>query len=69
MHAWTWKSKYFLKKKEIAEAQKRDRQKAKEAGKDVVEISDKDYADFYAAVQADKHQDEYQVITGEEEDD
>ena len=59
----------FLKKKEIAEEQKRDRQKAKEEGKDVVEISDKDYADFYAAVQADKDQDEYQVITGEEEDD
>ena len=59
----------FLKKKEIAEEQKRDRQKAKEEGKDVVEILDKDYADFYAAVQADKDQDEYQVITGEEEDD
>ena len=59
----------FLKKKEIAEEQKRDRQKAKEEGKDVVEISDKDYADFYAAVQADKDQDEYQVITGEEEED
>ena len=59
----------FLKKKEIAEEQKRDRQKAKEEGKDIVEISDKDYADFYAAVQADKDQDEYQVITGEEEDD
>ena len=59
----------FLKKKEIAEEQKRDRQKAKEEGKDIVEISDKDYADFYAAVQADKDQDEYQVITGEEEED
>lgn len=58
----------FLKKKEIAEEQKRDRQKAKEEGKDVVEISDKDYADFYAAVQADKDQDEYRVITGEEEE-
>ena len=59
----------FLKKKEIAEEQKRDRQKAKEEGKDVVEISDKDYADFYAAVQADKDEDEYRVITGEEEED
>ena len=59
----------FLKKKEIAEEQKRDRQKAKEEGKDVVEISDKDYADFYAAVQSDKDQDEYQVITGDEEED
>lgn len=59
----------FLKKKEIAEEQKRDRQKAKEEGKDVVEISDKDYADFYAAVQADKDQDEYRGITGEEEED
>ena len=59
----------FLKKKEIAEEQKRDRQKAKEEGKDVVEISDKDYADFYAAVQADKDQDEYQIVTGEEEED
>lgn len=61
----------FLKKKEIAEEQKRDRQKAKEEGKDVIEISDKDYADFYAAVQADKDQDqdEYRVITGEEEED
>ena len=59
----------FLKKKEIAEEQKRDRQKAKEEGKNVVEISDKDYADFYAAVQADKDQDEYQVVTGEKEED
>lgn len=59
----------FLKKKEIAEEQKRDRQKAKEEGKDVVEISDKDYADFYAAVQVDKDQDEYRTITGEEEED
>lgn len=59
----------FLKKKEIAEEQKRDRQKAKEEGKDVVEISDKDYADFYAAVQADKDQDEYRVVTGEEKED
>ena len=59
----------FLKKKEIAEEQKRDRQKAKEEGKDVVEISDKDYADFYAAVQADKDEDEYRVITGKEEED
>ena len=59
----------FLKKKEIAEEQKRDRQKAKEEGKDAVEISDKDYADFYAAVQADKDQDEYRTITGEEEED
>lgn len=59
----------FLKKKEIAEEQKRDRQKAKEEGKNVVEISDKDYADFYAAVQADKDQDEYRVITDEEEED
>ena len=59
----------FLKKKEISEEQKRDRQKAKEEGKDAVEISDKDYADFYAAVQADKDQDEYRTITGEEEED
>ena len=59
----------FLKKKEIAEEQKRDRQKAKEEGKDIVEISDKDYADFYAAVQADKDQDEYRIITGKEEED
>lgn len=58
----------FLKKKEIAEEQKRDRQKAKEEGKDTVEISDKDYADFYAAVQADKDEDEYRVITDEEEE-
>ena len=59
----------FLKKKEISEEQKRDRQKAKEEGKDAVEISDKDYADFYAAVQADKDQDEYRTITGKEEED
>ena len=58
-----------MKKKEIAEEQKRDRQKAKAEGKDVVEISDKDYADFYAAVQADKDQDKYRTITGEEEED
>ena len=58
----------FLKKKEIAEEQKRDRQKAKEEGKDVVEISDKDYADFYAAVQSDVEQDAFVTITNENEE-
>ena len=58
----------FLKKKEIAEEQKRDRQKAKEEGKDVVEISDKDYADFYAAVQSDVEQDAFITITNENEE-
>lgn len=58
----------FLKKKEIAEEQKRDRQKAKEEGKDAVEISDKDYADFYAAVQSDVEQDEFMTVMGEGEE-
>ena len=61
----------FLKKQEILQEQKADKKKAKEQGLTEVQISDKDYADFYAAVQSDAEQDEerYSVITGEEEDD
>lgn len=47
----------FLKKKEIMEEQKADRKKAREQGKDVSEITDKEYHDFYAAVQADREKD------------
>ena len=47
----------FLKKQEIMQEQKLDRLKAKEKGQDTVEISDADYADFYAALQSDKDND------------
>lgn len=47
----------FLKKKEIIEEQKLDRLKAKEEGKDVVEIEDEDYANFYNSIQDDKEKD------------
>ena len=47
----------FLKKREIMEEQKLDRQKAKEKGLDTVELTDSDYEQFYSALRADKEQD------------
>lgn len=47
----------FLKKREIMEEQKIDRQKAKEKGLDTIELSDEDYEQFYSALQADKQRD------------
>lgn len=47
----------FLKKQEILAEQKADKKKAKEQGLEEVEISDKDYADYYAAVQSDQEED------------
>lgn len=47
----------FLKKREIMEEQKLDRQKAKEKGLDTIELTDSDYEQFYSALRADKEQD------------
>ena len=48
----------FLKKQEILAEQKADKKRAKEQGLEEVQISDKDYADFYAAVQSDVEEDQ-----------
>lgn len=56
----------FLKKQEILAEQKADKKKAKEQGLEAVEISDNDYADFYAAVQADVEEDQLLVEEDEE---
>ena len=58
----------FLKKKEILEEQKEDRRKAKEQGKDVAEITDEDYQNFYAAVQEWEEQDQASAAAEEEDD-
>ena len=47
----------FLKKKEIAEEMKRDKEEAKDKGLDHVELSDEDYVKFKEAIEADKAQD------------
>jgi len=47
----------FLKKKEIQEEMKRDKEKAKEKGLDQVELTDDDYIKFREAIEADKEQD------------
>jgi hypothetical protein len=47
----------FLKKKEIQEEMKRDKEKAKEKGLDQVELTDEDYIKFKEAIEADKEQD------------
>ena len=47
----------FLKKKEIAEEMKKDKEEAKEKGLDHVELSDADYIEFKEAIEADKEQD------------
>ena len=47
----------FLKKKEIAEEMKKDKEEAKEKGLDHVELSDEDYVKFKEAIEADKAQD------------
>ena len=51
------------------EEQKEDRRKAKEQGKDVAEITDEDYQNFYAAVQNWEEQDQASATVKEEEDD
>ena len=54
----------YIKKKEIAEEQKRNKEQAKEAGMDYVEIEDEDYAEFYENLEAQKEEDEkiYQEV-------
>lgn len=54
----------YIKKKEIAEEQKKNKELAKEAGMDYVEIEDEDYAEFYDSLEAQKEEDEkiYQEV-------
>jgi hypothetical protein len=58
----------FLKKKEIQQEQKEDKKRAKAQGLDEVEITDEDYANFYAALNQDKDEDEkrFKIVEGEE---
>ena len=48
----------YIKKKEIAEEQKRNKEQAKEAGMDYVELEDEDYAEFYESLESQKEEDE-----------
>ena len=48
----------YLKNKEIAESMKRDREHAKEAGMDQVELNDDDYIEFQEALESDRQKDE-----------
>lgn len=54
----------YIKKKEIAEEQKRNKEQAKEAGMDYVELEDEDYAKFYESLESQKEEDEkiYQEV-------
>lgn len=51
----------FLKKQEIMLEQKADRQKAKEQGQQDLNVTDKDYSEFYAEVQSQKELDQEMV--------
>ena len=54
----------YIKKKEIAEEQRKNKEQAKEAGVDYVEIEDEDYAEFYESLEFQKEQDKkiYQEV-------
>ena len=48
----------YIKKKEIAEEQKKNKEQAKESGMDYVELNDDDYAEFYDNLEAQREEDE-----------
>jgi hypothetical protein len=48
----------YIKKKEIAEEQRKNKEQAKEAGMDYVELDDEDYAEFYENLESQKKEDE-----------
>ena len=54
----------YIKKKEIAEEQRKNKEQAKETGVDYVEIEDEDYAEFYESLEFQKEQDKkiYQEV-------
>lgn len=54
----------YIKKKEIAEEQKKNKELAKENGMDYVELEDEDYAEFYNNLESQKEEDEkiYQEV-------
>lgn len=54
----------YIKKKEIAEEQRKNKEQAKEIGIDYVEIEDEDYAEFYESLEFQKEQDKkiYQEV-------
>lgn len=47
----------YLKKREIIEQQKKDREEAKEKGLDYVELEDEDYQEYYENIEEQKEQD------------
>ena len=58
----------YLKKREISEQQKRDRKEAKEKGLENVELEDKDYTEYYNALEEEINIDE-ETISNYEGDD
>ena len=58
----------YLKKKEIAEEMKRDKEEAKEKGLDQVELSDDDYIKFKEAIEKDKEEDKKLYAGGANEE-
>lgn len=54
----------YLKKKEIAEDMKRNREEAKEKGLDYIEVDDEDYEEFQNAIAEDILHDEALVAEG-----
>ena len=58
----------YLKKREIAEAMKRDKEEAKEKGMDCVELTDEDYIEFQEAIEKDKEEDKKLYAGGADEE-
>ena len=58
----------YLKKREIAEAMKRDKEEAKEKGMDYVELTDEDYVKFQEAIEKDKEEDKKLYAGGADEE-
>lgn len=56
----------FLKKQTILQEQKEERKKLREKGLEDLGLTDKDHADFYAAIEKDKQEDEL-LLMGEDE--
>lgn len=55
----------YLKKREIAEEQKKDRQEAKKLGLTEVQLNDEDYKEYYDVIEEDKEKDE-EILNGDD---
>ena len=55
----------YLKKREISDEQKRDREKAKALGLDNIQLKDEDYQEYYESIEEDKIMDKNTLREGQ----